>query len=351
MKKNFKVLFFIKTHYLKTKSLIFCPLLLSLLNFSKLIPLKVHNLETLNKSRFQRPIVTVGIFDGMHIGHTHIMDALKSKAYKMKGESVVVTLWPHPRTVLYPGKEIKLLNTLEEKQMLIEKTGIDHFIVILFDIDFSKLSAFDFINDILIKKIGMHCLMVGFDNHFGHNKEGDFDIINDIASKLGFEVMHLDAHFEGTERVSSTAIRVFLELGEVDNAARLLGYSYKLTGEVVKGKMLGQSIGFPTANIESAPYKMIPRIGVYAVLVNAEGSQYKGMLNIGFRPTIEKFALHKTIEVHIIDYTGDLYGKKITVTFAKRLRDEMKFASIDELKMQLENDKKNSVEVLKDFKS
>ena len=325
--------------------------MLSLHDFSKLNYLKVHNLASLNKSFFREPVVTVGIFDGMHIGHAQIMDELKRKAKKIKGESVVVTLWPHPRTVLFPGKDIKLLNTLEEKQILVEKAGIDHFVVIPFDFNFSKLSAYDFVNDILIKKIGLRCLMVGFDNHFGHNKEGDFNALNNIASDLGFEIIHLDAFFEGVERVSSTGIRVFLELGEVDSAAKLLGYSYRLTGKVVKGKMLGQSIGFPTANIEPESLKMLPRIGVYAVTVDVEEGRFMGMLNIGFRPTIEKLALHKTIEVHIIDYESDLYGKKITVTFAKRLRDEMKFRSIDELKMALENDKINTVEVLKRFKS
>ncbi len=287
----------------------------------------------------------------MHIGHARIMDAIKRKAKKIKGESVVITLWPHPRIVLFPGKDIKLLNTLEEKQTLVEKAGIDHFVVIPFDSNFSKLSAYDFVKDILIEKIGLRCLMVGFDNHFGHNKEGDFNTLNNIASELKFEIVHLDAYFEGVERVSSTGIRVFLELGEVDNAAKLLGYSYKLTGKVVKGKMLGQSIGFPTANIEPVLFKMLPRIGVYAVTVDVEEGRFMGMLNIGFRPTVEKLALHKTIEVHIIDYENDLYGKKITVTFAKRLRDEMKFKSIDELKMQLETDKINAVDVLKRFKS
>jgi riboflavin kinase / FMN adenylyltransferase len=313
--------------------------------------LKVHKPEKLNKKLFHDPVVTVGIFDGMHIGHSHIMDALKQKAKKIKGETVVVTLWPHPRTVLFPGSDIKLLNTIEEKQALLENAGIDHFVVIPFDVNLSKLSARDFINEILVKKIGLKCLMVGFDNHFGHNKEGNFDVISKVASELSFEVVHLDAYFEGPERVSSTAIRVFLELGEVDNAARLLGYSYKLTGTVVKGKMLGQSIGFPTANIEPASFKMLPRVGVYAVAVDVDKGHYMGMLNIGFRPTVEKLTLHKTIEVHIIDFESDLYGKKITVNFAKRLRDEMKFRSIEELKSQLETDKRDAVEILQRFRS
>jgi riboflavin kinase/FMN adenylyltransferase len=285
----------------------------------------------------------------MHAGHLKIMDALKEKAAQIKGQSVVVTLWPHPRTVLMPGKEIKLLNTLEEKQELVEKAGIDHFVVIPFDVNLSKLSAHDFIKNILLEKIGMASLVVGYDNHFGHNKEGDFEAISKISSEYGFDVLRLEAHFDNSERVSSTAIRVLLEFGDVEEASRLLGYYYKLTGEVVKGKMLGQSIGFPTANIEPPSYKMVPRVGVYAVNVNVDDHVFCGMLNIGFRPTVEKLALYKTIEVHLIDFEGDLYGKKITLNFVKRLRDEMKFNNLEELINQLNKDKKESLKILKEI--
>lgn len=312
--------------------------------------LKVYNLNSIDKTLFRNAVVSVGIFDGMHKGHAQIIQAMKNKARQIKGETVVVTLWPHPRTVLQPNNEVKLLNTLEEKQGLIEQAGIDHFIVITFDSNFSKLSANDFIKNILIDKIGMHCLVVGFDNHFGHNKEGNYDVIKEIALKFEFEIIHLPAYFEGPERVSSTSVRLLLELGEVDKAANLLGYYYELSGKVVKGNMIGRTIGFPTANIEPDALKMVPRVGVYAVLVDVKGINYKGMLNVGFRPTIEKYPLHKTIEVYIIGFNGDLYEKEISVTFVKRLRDEVKFAGIDKLKAQLEIDKLNTIDVLKNFR-
>jgi riboflavin kinase / FMN adenylyltransferase len=220
-----------------------------------------------------------------------------------------------------------------------DNLGVDHFVVIPFDKTFANLSAFQFIKEILVEKTGVNCLVVGYDNHFGKNKEGDINAIKKAASMLNFNVEHVPALFEDAERVSSTSIRVFLELGDIDNARKHLGYSYSLTGKVVKGKMLGKTIGFPTANIEPNPIKMVPRTGVYAVSVDVKGSQYHGMLNIGFRPTIEEVLHHKSIEVHLIGFEGNLYDKEITITFAKRLRDEIKFGSLTELKSQIEIDK------------
>jgi riboflavin kinase / FMN adenylyltransferase len=301
--------------------------------------LKIHQLYSVDRFLFKKPSVTVGIFDGVHKGHTKIVEVLKNKAHELSGESVVMTLWPHPREVLFQGKEIKLLNTLEEKYNLMGNLGVDHFVVIPFDKSFANLAAFQFIKEILVEKTGVNCLIIGYDNHFGKNKEGDINIIKNAASMLNFNVEHVPAFFEGNERVSSTSIRVFLEMGDIENARKYLGYSYSLTGKVTKGKMLGKSIGFPTANIEPSPIKMVPRIGVYAVFVNTEGKQYLGMLNIGFRPTVEKILLHKSIEVHLIGFEGNLYDKEITITFAKRLRDEKKFGSLTELKSQIEIDK------------
>jgi riboflavin kinase/FMN adenylyltransferase len=265
------------------------------------------------------------------------------------GESLVVTLWPHPRVVLYPGKEIKLLNTLEEKIALLEKAGINHLVVIPFNIEFAKLSAQQFISNILIDQIGMGTMVLGFDNHFGHNKEGDYKVVKEIADQLNFEIVHPPAVFEAGEKISSTSIRVFLELGDVEKASKFLGYQYSLTGNVVIGRKLGRTIGFPTANIEPDIIKMLPRTGVYAVWGFAGDEKYMGMMNIGFRPTVEKSSLHKTLEVHLINFEGDLYGKEITVTFANRLRDEVKFSGIEELKAQLNKDKAQTIELLKNF--
>jgi riboflavin kinase/FMN adenylyltransferase len=285
----------------------------------------------------------------VHKGHKQILEILRNKARFTGGESLVVTLWPHPRVVLYPGKEIKLLNTIEEKITLLEKAGIDHLFVIPFNTEFAKLTAQQFIKKILIDEIGMQSLILGYDNHFGHNKEGDFQVVKEFAGQLHFEIVHPPAVFEADVKISSTTIRVFLEMGEVEKAANFLGYQYSLTGKVVLGRKLGRSIGFPTANIEPDNIKMLPRVGVYAVWVYIGNEKYRGMMNIGFRPTIEKLLLHKTLEVHIINYNSNLYEKEITVTFAYRLRDEIKFSGIDELKSQLDKDKVNTIQILKNI--
>jgi len=308
--------------------------------------LKVHNYGSFQKTSFRAPVVTVGIFDGVHKGHKQILDILKSKASQIGGESIVFTLWPHPRVVLYPGKEIKLLNTFEEKKVLLEQSGIDHLAIIPFSKEFAQLSARQFISNILIDEIGMKTLVIGFDNHFGHNKEGDYHLVKEIASQLNFEIIHPPAVIEENEKISSTNIRVLLELGDVQKAANFLGYNYSLTGKVVLGRKLGRTIGFPTANLEPDKLKMIPRVGVYAVVVNVDDQNFMGMMNIGFRPTIEKTNLIKTIEVHLIKFDGDLYEKEITVTFANRLRDETKFSGIDELKAQLYKDKSETIRLL-----
>lgn len=311
--------------------------------------MKVHQLKDINTSLFKKPVVTVGIFDGVHRGHTAIINILKAKANEVRGDTVILTMWPHPRTVIYPGKEIKLLSTLEEKIELLQSTGVDHLIVAPFEADFSNLTAEEFIKQILVEKINASSLLVGFDNHFGKNKEGGYDVIKKEADKWEIEIIHPAPVFEGRDRISSTDIRLYLELGDVEKASLLLGYQYSLTGKVVTGRMLGRAIGFPTANINSNEVKMIPRIGVYAVHVKAEGNLYKGMLNIGFRPTVESSHLHKTIEVHLLNYEGDLYNKEITVTFARRLRDEIKFANIEALKAQLDLDRDNVLKLLKDL--
>ncbi len=312
--------------------------------------MKVHNLHSLKKSIFQKAVTTVGFFDGIHRGHSHIINTLKAKAKEIGGEAIIVTLWPHPRTVLFSQKEIKLLNTIEEKTELIEKAGIDHLVVIPFTKEISEMSADAFFHQIIIEKVGTKCLLIGFDNHFGKNKEGNYSAIKSEAAKMGCELIHPLPVFEGNERISSTEIRVLLELGEVEKAAKFLGYYYKLTGKVVKGRMLGRTLGFPTANIVPDEVKMVPRVGVYAVLVESENKIYQGMLNIGFRPTIEKEILHKTIEANLFNFEGNLYEKEITVNFVARLRDEVKFSGIEALINQLKIDKVNSLEKLRNLK-
>ena len=309
--------------------------------------MKIHAINSISKKQFRNPVVTVGIFDGVHRGHVHLLNVLRQKAESIGGESVVITLWPHPRSIIYPNKELKLLTILSEKQDLLQTQGVNHLIVIPFSDEFAQNSAESFIQSILVDKIGLKCFVVGFDNHIGRNKEGSIDVIKSESLRLGYEVLIPSPVFEKEERISSTDIRLFLELGDVEKAALFLGYNYSITGKVVRGKMLGRTIGYPTANIEIDSFKMLVGVGVYAVYVDVNGTTYKGMINIGFRPTVDTLLLHKSIEVNIFDFDGDLYDKQITVTFAKRLRGEIKFAGIEALKLQLANDKANSRTVLK----
>ena len=272
---------------------------------------------------------------------------MQKQAKLVDGQTVVITLWPHPRMVLYPGKEIKLLSTLDEKIELLESTGVDHLVVVPFDKEFAALKANEFIEKVLVEKIGVNSLLLGFDNHFGNNKEGNYEVVNQASLKYGFELLHPVPLFDGRDSVSSTDIRLYLELGEIDKANRLLGYDYSITGKVVEGRKLGRTLSFPTANIVTDDFKMLPRVGVYAVKVKTDHGTYNGMLNIGFRPTVDHNSLHKTIEAHLFDFNNDLYDTTITVTFVTRLRDERKFASIDDLRGQLEKDKTDSLNILK----
>lgn len=307
--------------------------------------MKIHSIDTLSKGEIARPCVTVGIFDGVHKGHQYIINLLKEQANIIHGETTVVTLWPHPRMVLYPEKEIKLLSCFDEKTSLLEKQNIDHLVVIPFNKEFADNSAQFFFENYLIGKIGTHSLIVGFDNHFGKNKEGNHDFVKQESTRLGIQLIHPAPVFEGRDRISSTDIRLELELGAIEKANKLLGYQYFLSGNITKGKMLGRTLGFPTANIVTPEYKMIPRVGVYAVTVQIGKEKYNGMLNIGFRPTIGK-SLHKSIEVNIFDFDRDLYNNEIRVNFVARLRDEVKFSGLDALKEQLAKDKITAKSIL-----
>ena len=308
--------------------------------------MKVHQLSAIEKSLFKKAVVTVGIFDGVHKGHRQVIQLLKEKANEINGETVIATLWPHPRMVLYPDKELKLLTTFNEKIKLLEEQGIDHLVILPFSKDFSKISASQFIRDILLEGIGMQRLIVGFDNHIGHNKEGDFEVIIAESKTYNFEVFHSSAYYEGIEKISSTDIRVNLELGDVVKASSFLGYSYTLSGKVAEGRRLGRTIGFPTANIQPDELKMLPGTGVYAVRVFTNEGIFNGMLNIGFRPTVDHNSLIKTIEVNLFGFEGNLYEKEITVTFVSRLRNEVKFNGIDELKAQLNKDREDAMSIL-----
>ena len=290
-----------------------------------------------DKFTFSNPVLTIGIFDGVHTGHKYIMERLRSIAKSCKGESVVFTLWPHPRQVLNKDVEnLRYLSTFDEKILLLDKTGIDHLIVHEFTKEFAQLGSCEFIKDILIKKIGIKHLVIGYNHKFGRNREGDFQNLKECAKTYNFSFEQLDAVKNGGEKISSSSIRDLLLQGRLDAANSYLGYDYFLQGKVTGGNRVGRQIGFPTANITPHDeHKLIPADGVYAVNLKLEKKIFKGMLNIGFRPTIDHGEKSKTIEVNIFEFEGDLYGRDVTLYFRKRIRDEKKFENIEQLKQQL----------------
>jgi riboflavin kinase/FMN adenylyltransferase len=302
----------------------------------------------LDKFKAQRPVVTIGTFDGVHLGHQKVILRLQEFANQHYGETVIFTFHTHPRLVTSPNEtNLRLLTTLDEKIKLFEKYGIDNLIVYTFDREFSELSYTEFVEKILVEKIGTHCLVVGYDHKFGKNREGGFDYLKNCAEKFNFEIERLDALVVGEESVSSTKIRNALQNGEIEKANDYLGYRFTLHGNVVKGKQLGRKLGFPTANIEATDKnKIIPGYGVYAVTIELGNYTYNGMLNIGTRPTFNNNADNRSIEVNIFDFEGDIYGKGITLKFVGKIRDEQKFANIDMLVNQLVRDKLAALELL-----
>lgn len=295
-----------------------------------------HKISEFRPSR--DTVVTIGTFDGVHLGHRRVIEQVKSTAARIGGESVLLTFFPHPRMVLFPNTQQLLLTTEEEKTALIRNLGIDHLIIHPFTREFSMLSSAQFIEQILVKGLRTKKLVIGYDHHFGKDREGSFENLRNSGPNFGFEVEEIPAHEADNIKVSSTRIRHALDAGEVEVANNLLGYPYRLTGTVVKGQQLGRKLGYPTANIISPePYKLIPGNGVYAVNVLSAGKRLSGMMNIGVRPTVD--GLHRTSEVNIFDFDADIYGESLTVEFVKWVRGEQKFAGLEELKTQLSADK------------
>lgn len=288
--------------------------------------------------RSMQTIVTVGAFDGVHLGHQEILHRLTSKARELAAESLVITFWPHPSHVL--GRPLKLINTLEEKKQLLLARGIDHLEVLPFTHEFAKMDSAAFIKEYLIDRFHMKFLLLGYNHHFGSDRQGDINVIKEIGHKYGFKAEKAGPVEIKGEKISSSKIRHALSEGHLDTANEFLGYDFFLNGTVVRGQELGRTIGFPTANIGiDDENKLLPRDGVYAVRVKIKNNTLKGMLNIGYRPTVNREKHHKTIEVHILDFEDDIYGQPIRVSFIKRIRDEIKFSGIENLKSQLENDK------------
>lgn len=298
--------------------------------------------ESLHPSK---PVITIGVFDGVHRGHQALLRKLVSVAQDTGGESVVLTFSSHPRNIL-GNDELFLLTTPEEKISLLEKAGIDHVMILDFDVEFSRTSACDFVENILVKKIGARHLIFGYDHRFGREGEGDFDRIVRCDGLSGLEVEQAEGIFIGDSAISSSAIREALRAGDLDLANELLGYSYSISGSVIAGKQIGRSLGFPTANIDPESGKMIPANGVYAVNVILEKDTHIGMLSIGTNPTVNPDSTLRSIEVHLIDFDKNIYDKKVTVIFRKRLRGEKKFPDTDCLKKQMEDDRIETIRLL-----
>ena len=295
-------------------------------------------------------VVTIGTFDGVHLGHQAIFNKMKALAQSVGGQTVVVTFSPHPRQVLnIDSSNLRFITTPEEKLHKFEDYGIDNVVIINFTKEFSRTPSETFIKDYIIDHLKPAYIVVGYDHHFGKNRMGDFDLLSDLKKKYGFKVERVAAQDIEHIAISSTKIRNALAQGNVKSANRLLGYPYSVSATVVRGNEIGRTIGFPTANLElPKEYMLFGRGGVFACLVDYEGKTYKAMANIGHRPTIgDRAEGDMLIEVNLFDFDGDLYGKPITVRFIDHLRDEVKFEGLPELKAQLERDREKAKDLLK----
>lgn len=289
----------------------------------------------------KRPVATIGIFDGVHTGHQFILEHLRKRAVDLKGDSVVVTLWPHPQVVLNRGlPKFRLLHTKEEKLRELEKSGIDKLVIVPFNTQVASLTACDFTQQYLVERLGIKVLLLGYDNRFGRDRKGDLEGLERCADQNRFRIEKLPEFISDIGRISSTIIREAISEGDLVKASRMLGYDYYLAGTIVEGSHIGRQIGFPTANIHPMdPYKLIPMNGVYAIRAELRGEMLGGMMNIGFRPTLDSASAVKIIEAHLFEVSGDFYGEDIVVHFIRRIRDEMKFSGIEALKKQLEKDR------------
>ncbi len=299
--------------------------------------------------KIERPVVTVGIFDGVHKGHKFIIEKLFEISKIMNGSPVIVTLWPHPRHILNNNSsETRLITTFEEKIKILSGLGVENLIVKDFTPELSRMTACVFIEKVLAGEIGIRHLVMGYNHRFGSDREGDIRKIRNCAEKFSITVEQLEQFSDGEKEISSSEIRKALRKGDVKSAGNMLGHHFFISGSVIGGSRVGRSIGFPTANITPGHFlKILPRDGVYAVEVEIGDDRFPGMLNIGIRPTVNDNPDHKTIEVHIIDFEKDIYGQQIHLHFMERIRDEMKFRSVQHLKEQLIKDKATVIDILK----
>lgn len=300
------------------------------------------------------PVVTIGRFDGVHMGHKKLIERLKNIAKENFGQTVIITFNPSPEEVLYAveGKTIRLLNIQKEKEELLRNLGIDYLLVIPFTEAFSKITSEDFILDYLVDKIHLKELVVGFSHNFGYDREGDFLQLNILGKKYGFRVNEIPMEDIQKRNITAVKIRKFLKDGLIREANELLGYPYSISGEVIQGNQIGRTIGFPTANInvkDTYKNKLIPKQGVYAVLIKCKENNYRGMANIGYRPTLKLEKHELTTEVYIFNFSKKIYGERLSIYFVERIRDEVKFDGLEQLKEQLEKDESRSLQLLADY--
>lgn len=301
-----------------------------------------------NLPSFNKAVLTIGSFDGVHLGHQTILQQLTGAAKAIGGTSVVISFFPHPKLFLEQNHEkpITLLNTIAEKAELMEQSGVDHLVLVPFTADFAAMEAEAYISEFLLKLFHPHTIIIGHDHRFGKNRNGDFMLMKCCGDKHGFQVLEIPEYIINNIGISSTTIRKKLTSGDVKGANELLGYPYSFTGTVIKGNQIGRTIGFPTANLSvEDDWKLIPSNGVYAVsgLISNKES-FTGMMNIGTRPTFE--GTERSIEVHIFEFNKEIYQEGMTVNILQKIREEIKFSSVDELQVQLHADKTTCLELL-----
>lgn len=308
--------------------------------------MKVHRELVGSLPDFRNAVVTIGSFDGVHLGHRKIIAQLKTEARKIDGETVIITFHPHPRKIIssVPG-DIKLLNTLAEKIELLEKAGIDHLVVVPFDHAFASQSAEAYVNDFLFRYFKPKVVIIGYDHRFGKGRVGNYQLLEARGKELGFSVQEISEELLNEVVISSTKIRQALLDNEIELANEYLGYSYFFEGLVIEGNKLGRTIGYPTANLHmNAEDKLVPGNGVYAVEVRHNGAAYYGMMNIGLRPTVD--GKKRVIEVNIFDFSQDIYGEELVISIRHYLRGEVKFNGLEELKAQLKTDREQALLLL-----
>ena len=297
----------------------------------------------------KNPIVTVGTFDGVHFGHQKIIQRLQKIAKKNNGESVLLTFDPHPRKILLNDQGLKLIHSINEKINILENLGLDHLVIYPFTLEFSKFSAKRYIDELLIQKLGTHTLVIGYDHHFGNDREGNIDLLKKYEKSNPFYLEEIKAHEIEEIKISSTKVRSAIEKGNIHLVNDYCGHFYEFSGEVVRGNGIGKTIGTPTANIKlNSNEKIIPLDGVYAVVCQIKDANYKGIMNIGFKPTVDE-GQKRTVEIHLFDYEKDIYGQDLRTKVIERIRDEVKFNSLKELKSQILKDNEKAKIILESF--